>query len=345
MKPHDREEELLDLLLNRGEESEAARTAALLAARSDPETARVLREYDDLLGRARTTDRRAEWRPAREKALIKSILAATTRQDLRWRGDVRLVVEFVGRRLRSSPALRALAATVLGLTFVTTVFTMLAVREAKQEPLRFRIAPAGDGDLADLVEDSDAIGDGDGLILPEVGELTDAERRSWDIENALRRDRFLLAAWEAPASLPAAAEDDVFAVRLLAARASFLATGDRPAWLFAEETLAAVTGLERALHAEVLLDVFARTGERSPLLPRTLQRITRSLADAAEDDAVAMLGRRALRRATALGLWDQEGEGKIEFAPRPLDDEWRSLLGRALPAPLAARPAARVWLD
>ena len=127
MSPRRSQEELLHLMLDREEGRDAERTAELLEAQEDPEARAVLEAHRDLFRRARAAlARREEWSAGREKALLRRILAETTRQDLRLRGDLRLVARFVRQRLGSSPALRALAATVLLGFFVTSLFAWLA---------------------------------------------------------------------------------------------------------------------------------------------------------------------------------------------------------------------------
>ena len=57
---------------------------------------------------ARRAARRPALAPERERALVERILAATTREDLSRRGDLRLLGACVRARLRESPALRLL---------------------------------------------------------------------------------------------------------------------------------------------------------------------------------------------------------------------------------------------
>jgi len=57
---------------------------------------------------ARRAARRPALAPERERALVERILAATTREDLSRRGDLRLLGAFVRARLRESRVLRLL---------------------------------------------------------------------------------------------------------------------------------------------------------------------------------------------------------------------------------------------
>ncbi|MEW6074607.1 MAG: hypothetical protein AB1726_18695 [Planctomycetota bacterium] len=334
------EEELLHLLLDRGEGSLPRRTAELRAARADPEAARVLARYDVLLASLRAgTDRRAEWPATRERALVQRILGATTRTRPGWRGDLALAAGFVGERLRASAALRALAAGIVLSASLSTVFAWLAVREGPREPLRIGIEPPPPGTEA-LPPAAPVAGELE-LPLPASGELTDAERRAWDVENVLRRDRWILAHAAPVEPLSAAAPDDPLPVRLLRARATGLAGREWPAWVDAEATLAEAAGLDRVLLVEVLLDRLVLTGADSPLVSRALHRLSREGEAREAGDPVAALARRALARASAYGRGAPDGVPGL--APRPLDAEWRELLARAVPPALAGDPAVRAW--
>lgn len=64
-------------------------------------------------------------------ALLERVLARTTREDLSWRGDLRLVRGFVGRALHDSRSLRV-AALVLGMHFLG--LSVLAYQVLRRPP-------------------------------------------------------------------------------------------------------------------------------------------------------------------------------------------------------------------
>ncbi len=343
MSPRRNEEELLHLLLDRGEGRDAERTAELLEAQEDPEARAVLAAHRELLGRARATlDRRDEWSAGREKALVRRILAETTRQDLRLRGDLRLVARFVRQRLGSSPTLRALAATVIMGFFVTSLFAYLAIREHRgPQPINVRFEQRDhDADRTDAIGDE---GTPEEPVVAEIGELTDAERRTWRIENALRRDRYLLSTWTVPDPQPRLEGESSPILRLLDARLALLGEGTFDEVFAAESTLESAAGLDRVLLAELLLDRNVLGGERAATLPRALHRISTDVAGATATEEVLVLGRRVLDRARAYGLWEDEGTGDGRHA-HPLGPTWGEALAAALPAELREHPLATVWL-
>ena len=79
------------------------RMAELTAFLSQGRTA--LRDEQDLQGTGRS--------PGREAELTERVLARTTREDLRWRGDLTLVGGYLRERLSRSVALRFAAASLL----------------------------------------------------------------------------------------------------------------------------------------------------------------------------------------------------------------------------------------
>jgi hypothetical protein len=344
-----RDEQLLHLLLDREAGEESERTAELLRAQRDPESARQIDEFHALLERSRAVlGRREEWTGPREKALVKRVLARTTREDLRWRRDLALVAGFVRQRLGSSPVLRALAAGVLLSFCVTSVFAWLSVREP--EGFTIIIDPSigklqiSDDESGDEEEASPAADD-------SLAELDDAEQRALRIEQARRRDRYLVSQWRAPEGIDLSddLEGSLFE-RLLRARARGLESGDWPEWLELAPTLELATGSERALLAEILLDRVLLTDEPSPLLSRTLSRVALTAkGDSPEDtgeaanDAAVALSRSALQRAAAYGLWSA-AVPELSQVPEPVSREWGLLLAEAAPLELRDREIVTIWL-
>ncbi|MEE2940403.1 MAG: hypothetical protein VX460_08465 [Planctomycetota bacterium] len=78
----------------------------------------------------------------RERRVAERVMARSTREDLRRRADVGLVIDFIGERLRQSALLRVAAALLLvQLTLVPLVALHLA-RDTGDRGLRFRLEPA-----------------------------------------------------------------------------------------------------------------------------------------------------------------------------------------------------------
>lgn len=83
---------------------------------ADAGTAARLEELESFLASCRDSlaaETETRRRPAEDAVLVARILATTTREDLSWSGDLRLVGGFLRDRLRSSRLLRFVAASLL----------------------------------------------------------------------------------------------------------------------------------------------------------------------------------------------------------------------------------------
>ena len=120
---------MLDLLL----EGRGPRPAELLAC---PRCVASLAELELFLGHCRSAAESVDAAPDSSGSsgrLAERILARTTREDLGWRGDWRLLRGFVGQRLRSSGVLRFAAASLLVHLLALPVLAWLAFRDAPRE--------------------------------------------------------------------------------------------------------------------------------------------------------------------------------------------------------------------
>ncbi|MBL6720115.1 MAG: hypothetical protein ISQ08_01755 [Planctomycetes bacterium] len=100
--------------------------------------------------------------------VVEGVLGASTRQDLTWRGDLRLVRGFVQRRLAQSPSLRAVAALLLlQVLLAPGVLAFLALRPAPVRP-EVRLGLELPGDAFELREAEQKLSEA--LPLPELQE-------------------------------------------------------------------------------------------------------------------------------------------------------------------------------
>lgn len=277
----------------------------------------------DLSGVRRALTALPGWSARRERAFHARVLARTTRQDPSWRGDVRLMLDFLARRLESSPALRLVAAAlVLHLAAFPVVALMAwqARPPAPQPRITFDL-PSG-APFAEPEEIPDA------PWSPAVA----AARRAEASENAIARARFTLARLEAPVLAPAAAPPAP--VRWLERRASGLRTHE---WDIPRLAVGA-TLLERALAVEVALDEWIWTGGPAPR--EALEHLEAARAAVGATPG-AELARLALERGRAYGLLDCEAP---PAAGEPCSAAWRAALARAGEATgLASEPAWQAW--
>lgn len=307
-----------------------------------PEELRVTRERVLAAFGGRDGHAPRTWSRARERRLVRRILRSTTREDPGWRGDARLFVGFVHRRLRDSRTLRWVAASLLVHAVALPVCAYLAGGDPPRRgafttgiepgpPLPF--APEADEgrELAELTPPPRASLDADGSAP------TAARER---VHNVLQRDRFVL---QQDGTLPVvtATAGAPLEMKLLAARSPGAAVrGEPQGWLDDETAFAEADDLERVLWTEVLLDRFVSSRERSPLLGRALHALHAS--QRGRTDATGWLEHAAATRARAYGLWEAQPGFEPEAVPLPLSATWREHLARAWEAnePGVALPPA-----
>ena len=244
---------------------------------------------------------------------VERTLGATTREDLSWRGDWRVVGRYLGDRLRSSRAVRLLAASLLVHLLTLPVIAWVLLRHAADDtgvvltielPSQVEPAPTPPGPPAleprrELVRDP----------MPETpgpsSYAVELPARGAALQTARRE---LLAAGVPPVAagternaLPADTTTTGAVARLLDARSRRLSLG---ALDESVETPGARAPLcVRALWAELLLDDWAISGRADPRLAGALQTLRDEHAAATGTSGTAdrELARRALARAAAQG--------------------------------------------
>lgn len=284
----------LDALLGRDAERSHAEDV-LAAFPHGPATRRALSVH---LSRARRGFlARAGWSERRERRWRTALFARSTRIDLSWRGDLRLVHDFLRQRLRASTALRVVAASLaLHVVAAPVVAYWVLWKPEPEKRLTLRIEPASDA-----------------LNLPEPGPRDDPEdellrlaRRDEARENERARSRFVLA--EAAARVPrtAAGPGDAQAVVLLALRGETLRAEALPPQAIEWSSL---EPLELALWIELELDRLVRWGQATSALgPACARAMSAAHQLAPLRPGTAELLHRAAGRAGRLGLFDSAPE-------------------------------------
>lgn len=296
------------------------------------ELERELERSRDLLEHVRRSARSAahDWSSDQESSFVQRVLAQTTREDLGWRGDLHLLRDYVGARLKSSRALRVLAASLVVHLLVGPAVALWVYRtETKPEGIQVSLLPSFDdrfdGESEEIVPEEPAL---------DLGDPLDTELDAGEVENVLRRDRFLVGSRgsrELSQQARTSRLEDLLALRASALRRSGGAVD------FDLADPAEFSPLERVVLIETMLDQVAlkdvRPSGLSDLLSLTSRRATRGAADG---DALIELERRAVDRARAYRAWPAPpGFEPLSSAP-PLDEQWFELLGAA--APELARP-------
>ena len=366
-EPHtDLAAEVLDLLLQAEalhdpakttarpmESDRQARTARLVQLARDPEGQSELQATRELLGRVRRLSRRSDWSAGRERRLVRSVLAQTTRLDPGWRGDLTLVLSHLRNTFARSSQLRVAAALLFVQCFVVLpALAWVLLKPADVQPF-FRTGIEAPPELLPLEEAEEIAVE----VPDEPAGLDALERRREAAENVRRRARFLLMSQVGlpplvEANSPAAVEDletlqqDLFRERLrlltgggslldlgqLSARSQAISesssTARAPEWAGSSaRSLLALLALDRGL-------VLGRSPHLGPLLNEL------ALAEArGEADPLAL---HVLARARAQGDWLEGPSGKAagdwdpehvpEALPLGLEEEHalRALFGTRL---------------
>ncbi len=324
------DERLLELLLDGSD------LAELDALRATPDGAERVAALERFVAKSRTVLTADE--PAANAALVGRILEQTTREDLSWRGDLRLVGGFVRQRLRESLLLRVVAASLVAhvVAIPAAAWVIFRDREEPKPHLHVSFEPAEESPFADVEPEP----------LPDVPpvEVDGGHRAAEHAENLLRRARYLLvsAPGPAPQGEPPSAEA-ALEIRLLDARSRYLHGEGWADWLDDPHLARDADGAAVALLAEVHLDRLARDGERGAGFNAALAR-AESVADRA-DGAGRELLLHAVDRAVGYGAWAASDARPSEPRLDPYDAAWSELLGGSLSPEALASPAVRGWLS
>lgn len=243
----------------------------------------------------------------REKRVAERVLARSTREDLRRRADIGLVVDFVAERLRHSALLRVAAALLLVQLTVVPLVALHLASEPDDRGLQFRLEPA-----------------------PEV------------FESLPERDEEAVVGGSAELDEPVLA--DTFVGDLIASLPADLATGARtPVGRSLAGLEAVVRGADQLaprdgggtvavwadLEARLLL---WRDRGRSAGLARAIDDACVAFEEAGTDGQL-LIGL-ALRRAASMHL------AVADLPDAPIEGDWREALSRVLEDvddPMAAR--------
>jgi hypothetical protein len=290
--------------------------------------------------------------PLAQRRLTQRVLSGTTRQaaagrDVGWRGDAAIVLRFVSDRLGASPALRVAAAILLLQVLALPVLAWIVWREPIRERFfRARFEERRVQEVLPAVPETPL----DELVLePPPEELRPAriapQPGALEIQRNLRTASRSLRTSTWPQPQGADAWEQSTTLRLLHARARLAQQPDGALDPLDEELLVHRTGadgIERALRAELLLDVLALTGRAPDGLSAAVAALG---SDARDPGEVRHLEALAVERARACGqsdarAWSRLGEvGAVPGSRNadPLDAPWRA----ALQAALASDPGQR----
>ena len=139
----------------------------------------------DARARARRADGRlrgTRFRVLRERRVAERVLVRSTREDLRRRADVGLVIDFMAERLRQSALLRVAAALLLVQLTVVPLVALHLAKDTTDRGLRFRLEPAPEVFESLPERDEDYVVDGG---LAAIGDPFSEDRLFGDVLTGL----------------------------------------------------------------------------------------------------------------------------------------------------------------
>jgi len=280
------------------------------------------------LGEAKAALRRdsdAELSAIAEGSLVGRVLANTTRLDLSWRGELRLLTGFVRERLHSSVALRVVAASlILHLAALPALALWMGAR-AQKAPVQISFEPAES--LPNVIDEL-PLAESAGPEAPGDGPAIYGAREA---DNALRRARYVLSRAAGP-GLPEPQPQDSLERNLLLGRSGFLRDRSWQTWWNESERWSTASALARVLWVELLLDAYVLENRSGTLLGLALAELEAAAAGPASAPAQRELRRMVLQRAYAYGLRPWPTAPGPNNVPEPLSSGWLQAL-QAVPAP------------
>jgi hypothetical protein len=249
--------------------------------------------------------------------LCERALSASTREDLSWRGDLRIVSRYVRDGIRSSPMLRLAAASLVVHLIAIPVVALFMLAEKPVLP-EFRIEMGRDA----LPFEDSWVRESAGEQVLEIGEPGDLDALL--VDNTLRWSRWQLS------RLPYPLEADLdLAPRWLRTRVAILWPGRLSAASGAESLKPLSGSYRHVIELERRLDrylVEPRIGGFSAEERSVLDRVALMVRD--EADAGSWLAVATLARAESYG-WRSEKSGAALSRARevfPGEHPWRPLI-------------------
>jgi hypothetical protein len=232
----------------------------------------------------------------RARRLAERILADTTREDFSWRGDLRLVVGYVGERLRASAALRVIAASLLLHLLGLPLLAWVGWLRPEEGGPRILVEPPRRSPFATYEEPARVVTDPEQERLELARRAALAERRY--VQNSLRWSRWRLA--HEPPTAVAPAGDETPAEAVLRERLAALSGARGMADPATLRPAPDASPAHLALWSELWLDRYLVDGGDEAELDAALGRLC------SDPHRLGRLGISALARAEAFGQLTSE---------------------------------------
>ncbi len=112
-----------------------------------------------------------------DAGLVDQILRATTREDLTWRGDLRLVGEYLGRHVKSSWVVKLVAASLVAHLTALPILGFMLLTKSPESGFNLRLEEPIDLPFEEVQPEPDRELDEDALVSPEELEVLLEDQR------------------------------------------------------------------------------------------------------------------------------------------------------------------------
>ena len=146
------------------------------ALESDPELRESFEGFENSVASLRSALSR-EAAETNDEGLVDQILRATTREDLTWRGDLRLVGEYLGRRVKSSWVVKLVAASLVAHLTALPILGFMLLTKTPENGFNVRLQEPLELPFEEVQPEPDRELDEDALVSPEELELLLEDQR------------------------------------------------------------------------------------------------------------------------------------------------------------------------
>jgi len=279
-----------------------------------------------------TEDGAAEQLQARRVA--QRVLERTTREDLSRRGDLGLLLSFVGDRLRDSVLLRVAVAALIAQVTVVPLVAWHLLKEAPRGGVRFVIEPTPAAELPETRAEEEALTVVGGSSWWELDGAEPWLQEDANLEGARARLRQLRATFDAAGAVPSTSTGAALAGLMGLGAPGVAASSVGP---MIDDVILAEAALEGARAGASWADV----GPALDRVGRTLV-LAKAAVDSAPPGPVATLASATLLRAAAMGLVAPSADPDL---PAPGPEAWLLMIGEEAAAVAPEDPFVRRWLQ
>ena len=276
--------------------------------------------------------------PAREATLQASrvaerVIGRTTREDLGRRGDLGLVLQFVGDRLRDSAVLRVAVAVLIVQVTVVPLVAWHLLKEAPRGGVRFVLEPAPERAFEEERPEEEGLSVVGGSSWWELDGAEPWLQADADLEGGAARLRQLRASFD-PGEIRPTTSTGLALARWMGIEAEELHLAE------ASPLIDSILNAETALAGDRTGQPWSGLEQALEEVGRTLE-LGRSMVDSAEPGPIAILASRALLRAGSMGLVAPAPDRRL---PVPSPEAWLLMIAAEAAGAAPGDPFVARWV-